>query len=743
MKNSIYRLLLLAAPMFFACNAEDSISPELDEGVVFGASMSSTKVTYEDDGDAIRLSWDKGDEIGIFSDGQSNVKYRTAAGGVTSALSPASKRAPVKWLPETESQSFYAVYPYSEDVQVESPASYPVSVPSVQKQVGMSELGHIEGLDLMWAAAKDCKKEDGAVSFGFHHAFSVIDIELACDKKVVIDNILVEAAGDSPLAFTGGAIDLGSGDLSLDGASKSNKIELQCGFTVSWKGSSHFYLVINPHIGGETIKISAVSKGVKTELVTKTVPETGLPVGKTVYVKADYEVPSAAEVKIKDLSELGTANTYIVPKSASSYKIKATTRGNGVIPAGISASVDTKDISPKSVLVLWYSPLQSSEKWSDACPIDLNSLMLDEGYVYFDTPAEFVPGNVVVAAFAEEGLTYKNIQVNDDRTFANATMLWSWNLWVAENYDPEESPMDFGSCKVMNRNLGAVIDGRDVSGDYLPAYAAGNFYQWGRKDPFPGFDSYKQTLLSAPAFTPVEALQLSGQGSDGNLNKQMFGYGLTAAGALDRNEVRSIIHRAQFAATGDGMDIYLGFATKNPHLFIPGEVDEYKYKTWCPIKDNQYKSLWGDPDKGEGRTVVKSMYDPCPVGWRVLGHEVVDAFGAIQNQFNDIDGRVASNLKGVIFKNSYIPVTGTGRDSNTMSVGGLSKSYYEGGNRYVVVQWWNASACDVYPYDSNKNQPGKLMISANELTDGFGAQVRKDWANTNCAQALPVRCVKE
>lgn len=730
MKNKIYKLLLVAAPLLFGCNAEDSISPEMDEDVAFDASMSLTKVTYEDDGDAIRLSWDKGDEIGVFTDGQHNVKYRTEAAGASSALSPVNMRAPVKWLSETAPQSFYAVYPYTESLQEENPAAYPVSVPSVQTQAGMSDLGHVEGLDFMWAAAKDCKKEDGAVSFGFNHAFSVIDLELSCDKKVIIDNIIVESEGDSPIAFTGGSIDLATGELSLGEANKSNKIDLQCGFIVSAKGSSHFYLIANPYIGGEAVKISVISKGVKTVLVTKTVPEGGLPVGKTIHVKADYAVPSGVEVVINDLSAAGTANTYIVTKPASSYKFKATVRGNGVIPAGLAASVDTKDIAPKSVLVLWYNTVQSSDDWVDACPVDLNSVVLDEGYIYIDTPAEFVPGNVVIAAFAEEGLTYKDIQVNADRTFANATMLWSWTIWAAKDYDPSESPMDFGDVKVMNRNLGAVIDGRDVGGEYLPAYAIGNFYQWGRKDPFPGPESYNLKLLYAPTYTPIKALQLSGQGSDGRLGSQMFG-----------NETR--IPRAQFAKEGDGMDVYLRFATKNPHLFIPGEVDEYGYKAWCPIKDNQYKSLWGDPNKGATRTIVKSLYDPCPAGWRVLGSEVVDAFGGVQNEFNDIAAQVASNLKGVIFKNSYIPRTGTGRDSDKMSVNGLSKFRYEGGDRYVVTQFWNASAQDVWPYEGNKNQPGKLVISANELVAGGVAQVRKDWGNYNCAQAQPLRCVKE
>ena len=88
--------------------------------------------------------------------------------------------------------------------------------------------------------------------------------------------------------------------------------------------------------------------------------------------------------------------------------------------------------------------------------------------------------------------------------------------------------------------------------------ALGLFYQWGRKDPFLGSSSISQPLYAR---------------STRNLK---------------------VITNTPETAT-------LSFATANPHKFILANQGG----DWLSVKDN---SLWGS---------TKTIYDPCPAGWRV------------------------------------------------------------------------------------------------------------------------------
>ena len=127
---------------------------------------------------------------------------------------------------------------------------------------------------------------------------------------------------------------------------------------------------------------------------------------------------------------------------------------------------------------------------------------------------------MVTAAFAEKGLNYENIEADEKKLLTNATMLWSWNIWVADGYVPDSRTLSVGGFTVMDRNLGALIDGSTSTNPYELVAAIGNHYQWGRKDPFPTFADYASNnsfpcqyskLLTTPTFTPIVALQINSQ----------------------------------------------------------------------------------------------------------------------------------------------------------------------------------------------------------------------------------------
>ena len=182
-----------------------------------------------------------------------------------------------------------------------------------------------------------------------------------------------------------------------------------------------------------------------------------------------------------DLSAAGTANTYIVNKAATIYKFKATVKGNGVARSFTWKETDGTEITrgyteaelainPARVAVLWYNTPKQSYGWSHESPIAGNTVTLEDGVVSFATPEPFVSGNAVIAAYDDAG-----------------TILWSWNIWAVEGYDPDANVRNVAGYYMMDRNLGAIA-GPEVMNNAdkrEAAWAIGNYYQWGPQGPVP------------------------------------------------------------------------------------------------------------------------------------------------------------------------------------------------------------------------------------------------------------------
>jgi hypothetical protein len=152
----------------------------------------------------------------------------------------------------------------------------------------------------------------------------------------------------------------------------------------------------------------------------------------------------------------------------------------------------------------------------------------------------------------------------------DGAIVWSWHIWVTD-YDPDnrgatwQNPYEKRNYIFMDRNLGATAAELSLAG-------RGLFYQWGRKDPFPG----------------------GKEGTAGYAALSKF-KGMPDAGSTNSN---SYAENATDAATGIQLSI------ENPTTFYVGYITGNWLKT-------RRDDLWNaDGNK-------KSIYDPCPGGWRV------------------------------------------------------------------------------------------------------------------------------
>lgn len=222
---------------------------------------------------------------------------------------------------------------------------------------------------------------------------------------------------------------------------------------------------------------------------------------------------------------------------------------------------------------------------------------------------------------------------------ASGTILWSWHIWVTDQL--EEQVYYYNAGIMMDRNLGATSA---TPGD---VGALGLLYQWGRKDPFLGSSSISSSVEAKSTITWPSAVG---------------------------------------TASSRGVD----YVTSNPTTFVYAWSSPYDWH--YSYRDD---ALWTTSDK------TKSIYDPCPAGWRVPdgGDNGIwaTAYGSSSNQTGAYD----STNKGTDFSRKYgsattiwYPTSGfrEGRDMGDTYCGGELDGVGEYG------RYWSASLNSDYPY---------------------------------------------
>lgn len=145
---------------------------------------------------------------------------------------------------------------------------------------------------------------------------------------------------------------------------------------------------------------------------------------------------------------------------------------------------------------------------------------------------------------------------------ASNKILWSWHIWVCEGYDANASAQLYynGAGLFMDRNLGALSA---APGDVL---SLGLQYYWGRKDPFLTYGSLSEyrDAASTGSFQWTDCTQETGT---------------------------------------------IAYATGHPNHRIRNGSSSHD---WL-YSEQRDTTRWG---------VKKTMYDPCPSGWRVPDNKV-------------------------------------------------------------------------------------------------------------------------
>ena len=244
---------------------------------------------------------------------------------------------------------------------------------------------------------------------------------------------------------------------------------------------------------------------------------------------------------------------------------------------------------------------------------------------------------------------------------ADGNILWSWHIWLTDQ--PQEQVYYNNAGTMMDRNLGATSATPGDDGTH------GLLYQWGRKDPFLG-SSYISSNYPA----------------------------------------KSTISWPSTVSTTSYYGV-VSYITEHPKRFLGG-VSSSNNDWHYAYRNN---TLWTQSDK------PKSIYDPCPSGWRVPDGGKNGVWSRALGSSSDFDDSSLydSSNRGMNFSGKFgsastiwYPASGYRRDSD----GGLSSvgscGYY-----------WSASpssyrACGLYFYDFGSVFPSDDSVRA------YGQSVR-------------------
>ena len=239
---------------------------------------------------------------------------------------------------------------------------------------------------------------------------------------------------------------------------------------------------------------------------------------------------------------------------------------------------------------------------------------------------------------------------------ASGEILWSWHIWFTDQ--PQGQVYYYNAGIMMDRNLGATsATPGDVS-------ALGLLYQWGRKDPFLGSSSISSSTVAKSTISWPSAV--SSDSSKGTI----------------------------------------AYATANPTTFITLNSSNYDwYYTGSSSTDN---TRWTTSDKD------KSIYDPCPSGWRVPDSGV----WSYANRSSSIHTYSSTN-EGMNFSGKY------GSASSIWYPASGYRNFGYGGLSYVgsYGYYWSASHDGGYAYYLLFNNSGYVGPS-DYYSRAYGYSVR-------------------
>ncbi len=293
--------------------------------------------------------------------------------------------------------------------------------------------------------------------------------------------------------------------------------------------------------------------------------------GPALYVTLDGQYKQDFVIQPRDTMPIPT-NCFILRPQLTSAPINET---RAYIPlAGVYRYWEDQLLA--NGVAIPDGPVSAVLLWDDSKSGDVvrnisvkNANKRDSAYIYAEAG---VPGNAVIAMTVG----------------SPAVVYWSFHVWVTE-YNPYEAAGQklyrLTKNVFMDRDLGALNNTYDIEGK-----ARGLFYQFGRKDPFPGNNS---------SWTDASFTWYNSSGGLISLSSNTTSAPVPMSPIVNVRPLKAIP-----ASINNPMTFYLRSGATN----------------WPLSTENEF--LWST--KGGNKTA----FDPCPEGWRIPEQDSYSSTGS-------------------------------------------------------------------------------------------------------------------
>ncbi len=443
--------------------------------------------------------------------------------------------------------------------------------------------------EFLWATPVTGTSASPNVNLVYNHALSLLRIRIqqSVDNSITLKSLTIETYENqsAKMNIVDGTLFGNTGGLTVFALTGLSQSVASSSFGTPPIAVTNGKFLFIP---GSTIKsIKAVirisSEGSDREYV---VNDPAITLTKGEAKDITFIIQSKTVATVAAWSEKSIVDQYFEsePVPANCYMVNSDTYSDGAV-VGIATSQVTAGLA--SVTGMSFTPSSAwttGALWHTWNPVStgkqLTVTRVSDNFIRVSVPPG-LNGNSALIVLREAGTN---------------TILWSWHLWITDyspvpNGTPSTTPGKIthqyagnafltGGTLVykvmMDRNLGASWTGTDyilpsviLNNSTTAAKAYGMLYQWGRKDPFPG---------SATGTTTEVRLY---------------------------NTAGSTVTVTRTAVTAS---YNLPNAIKNPLTYYYRSSNRYD---WYTTTGTQNNTLWST-------TSSKSVYDPCPAGWRVF-----------------------------------------------------------------------------------------------------------------------------
>ena len=252
---------------------------------------------------------------------------------------------------------------------------------------------------------------------------------------------------------------------------------------------------------------------------------------------------------------------------------------------------------------------------------------------------------------------------------AEGNIIWSWHIWMTDK--PQEQVYFNDAGTMMDRNLGATSA---TPGD---VGALGLLYQWGRKDPFLGSFSISRGYVAESTITWPSSV------------------------------------------TSDSSNGTIEYAISHPTTFI---IENGSNHDWCYTGSSST-----DITRWTESSSAKSIYDPCPAGWRVPDGGSKGVWSKALGSSSEFNYTYDSANEGMNFSGKFGPDQAIWYPAS----GSLGRytSRYGLGNVGYRGDYWSSS------YSSSSYSFWRSILMFTSSCDPCDSE--------SCSIGCSVRCIKE